>query len=164
MVYVINPHSLMIHWLHQSRPLKKEKPLIAQFKAGGLDRGEFYIVFRLVWERKRAFHCQLCVVFIPQQFREVRLNPFFLVCYSLNKISSRRQIMKSVLMHRAFWGRWLGSWKTVRFLFFLFSLYAFSQHRENIKQSKAIIGPSELQKNNRRCHCGEGLYGLSEGG
>lgn len=126
---------------------KKEKPLIAQFKPGGLDRGEFCIVFELVWERKWAFHCQPCVVFIPQQFREVRLNPFFLVCYSLNKIPSSRQIMKSVLMHEAFWGRWLGSWKADRFLFFLFSLHAFSQHRENIKQNKAIIARDELQRN-----------------
>lgn len=125
---------------------KKEKPLIAQFKTGGLDKGEFCIVFELVWERKLAFHCQLCVVFIPQQFREVRLNPFFLVCYSLNKIPSSRQIMKSVLMHEAFWGRWLASWKTDRFLFFLFSLRAFSQHRENIKQNKAIIAPDELRR------------------
>lgn len=33
------------------------------------------------------------------------------------------------------------------FSFFLFPLHAFSQHRENIKQNKAIIGPGELQRN-----------------
>lgn len=142
--------SIFIHWWYTdyiNPGLRKRKALIAQFKTGGLDRGEFCIVFELDWERKWAFHCQLCIVFIPQQFREVRLNPFFLVCYSLNKIPSSRQIMKSVLMHEAFWGRWLGSWETDRFLFFLFSLRAFSQHRENIKQNKAIIAPDELQRN-----------------
>lgn len=35
-----------------------------------------------------------------------------------------------------------------RFLFFLFSLHASSQRRWNIKQSKATIGPGELQRNN----------------
>lgn len=48
-------------------------------------------------------------------------------------------------------------------IFLLFSLHELSQCRENIKQSKTIIGPGELQRNNGDV-TGEGLCDLREGG